>query len=114
MSGGHWDCLKSDAYLQTPKTAVWTCKDGRIVRICDMEDRHLLNTISMLERKATAILASEISAAYSCLAMMHGEMAQFYCELDIYRMEETAPDEFLEATVPIYQKLLAEKKRRGL
>ncbi len=96
------------------QTVVWTCKDGRKVRLCDMDDRHLLNCIAMLERKAAAHLASEISAAYSCLCMMGGEMAQFYCEQDIERMETTDPIEFLADTVPIYEHLIAEKERRNL
>ena len=32
--------------------AVWETKDGRVLRLVDMDDAHLVNTIRMLERKA--------------------------------------------------------------
>lgn len=97
-----------------PCTRIWKCKDGRKVRVCDMTDSHLLNTIAMLERNASALLAQEISAAYSCLSMLQGEMATYYCERDIDRLEETSPGEFLEATQPIYTHLCNEADRRKL
>lgn len=96
------------------QTAVWTCKDGRKVRMCDMEDRHLLNTIAMLERTAYKHLSECISAAYSVAAGLQGEMASYYADQDIERMERTSPEEYLEQEMPIYNKLLAEKERRGL
>jgi len=94
------------------QTTIWTCKDGKRLRICDMTDSHLQNAIAMLERKAKMLLPQEISAAYSCLAMMSGDMAQFYCEQDIERMEESTPEEWLERVCPIYGKLLEEQERR--
>jgi len=104
----------SDATKVRPQKAIWTCKDGRKVRICDMTDSHLLNTIAMLERMAGMQLGMEISAAYSVLAGLQGDMATFYCEQDIERMEETDPIEFLEQTTPIYEKLCIERDRRNL
>ena len=32
------------------KTAIWTTKEGTKIPLCDMGDRHLLNTIRMIER----------------------------------------------------------------
>jgi predicted component of type VI protein secretion system len=97
-----------------PQTAIWTCRDGRKVRVCDMSDRHLLNTIAMLERNAAQELSEGISAAYSVAASLQGEMASFYADQDINRMEQMSPGDLLRQTVPIYEKLLADKERRGL
>ena len=35
---------------QITSTTEWTCADQRRVRICDMTDQHLLNTIRVLRR----------------------------------------------------------------
>ena len=39
-------------WRETGAKSTWTCKDGHTVRICDMDDGHLDNTIRMLQRKA--------------------------------------------------------------
>jgi len=94
------------------QTAIWTCKDGTRVRICDMSDSHLDNTIALLERKAKVFLSTELGAAYHVLCTLSGEMATFCCEQDIDRMEETSPEEWLMDHNPLYEKLLAERERR--
>lgn len=33
--------------------SLWTCRDGHKVKICDMTEEHLNNTIKMLQRKAS-------------------------------------------------------------
>ncbi len=38
-----------------PQTDFWTTRDGTHVRICEMDDNHLMNTIRMLERKSEMI-----------------------------------------------------------
>lgn len=94
------------------QTALWTCKNGQKVRVCDMEDRHLLNTIAFIERTASRLRPQTISAAYSVLSALQGDMATFYCEQDIAAMEEMSPEEFIG--MPILGKLMLEKERRGL
>jgi len=79
-----------------------------------MSDQHLINTIRMLLRVATADLHENISAAYSALFSLQGEMAQFYCEQDIDRMEDTSPEELLSDKLPIFDRMILEAKRRGL
>lgn len=38
-------------WKRTGSKSKWTCKDGSQIRICDMSDAHLNNTIRLLERK---------------------------------------------------------------
>lgn len=94
-------------------TRFWTTKAGEKIAIRKMGDTHLLNTIKMIKRYAGVALQSEISAAYSCLASLQGEMAQFYCEQDIDRMEQTSVEEWLEDR-PVYGSLVREAERRKL
>ena len=42
--------MKKPSAKKRKNTDVWTTSDGRDVRICDMDDRHLINTIKYLER----------------------------------------------------------------
>lgn len=92
-------------------TKNWTCKDGRKVRICDMTDSHLANTIAFLERVASQQRQQTINAAYSCAATLQGEMASYYAEQDIDRMEQSSDDEWLH---PLYDDLVGERTRREI
>lgn len=85
-------------------TKLWRCKDGRKVRICDMDDRHLANSIAMLER-AAQVAKSQLP--YPCFS---GEMAQYYAEQDWERTMEAEPEYFF----PIYEDLCREQDRRAL
>ena len=53
-----------ELYARTGRNSLWTCKDGSKVRIGDMTNDHLENTIKMLEKhdpthKALAYLKYE-------------------------------------------------------
>lgn len=91
----------------------WTCKDGTKVSIRKMTDSHLLNTIRFLRRRAPVLLGREISAAWSVLSTLQGDMAQFQCENDISRLEQTDPQEWIE-NMPELSAMLREAKRRNL
>ena len=86
------------------KNKVWTTKDGQKILIEEMTDQHLLNTIAFLER----VHQEEIAAAWSCLSTLRGEMAQFYCENDIDKLESE------ESNHPQYDDLVEEAMSRGL
>lgn len=89
-------------------------KDGERILVKKMSDTHLLNTIRMLHRNAEKFLAAETSAAWSVLGTLNGEMAQFYCEQDIDRLEETTSEDFLYESVITYPELVREADRRKL
>ena len=41
---------------------VWKCRDGRAIKLNDMEDRHLCNTLAMLRVKGAAKFGDWIAA----------------------------------------------------
>jgi hypothetical protein len=92
----------------------WTTKDGRKIKIRDMTDSHLLNTIAILERVAKSHKVQEMLAAYSCLSMLQGEYATYAAEQDINRIANEDVSDFLLRTNDSYEHLLEESGRRGL
>lgn len=83
------------------------------MKIRDMDDRHLLNTIRMLERNAEQMRQNDIAAGWICLGGFQGEMASYYAEQDLMRLEESSAEELLE-DLPEYQALIQEADRRKL
>ncbi len=84
-------------------TKKWTCKDGRKIRIKDMDDGHLTNTIKFLKRQH----AQALDISPPCF---QGEMAQMYAEQEYdNRMSSEVWDLF-----PIYMDMVEEAERRGL
>ena len=90
------------------QTARWKQKDGTTIRICDMTDSHLANTIAMLERSAQRHDMAFAMAPNP----FRGDIA--------FDMMESAQDAILEGDdetnpadlYPIYDKLCAERERR--
>lgn len=68
----------------------WVTKDGREIKIVDMEDSHLLNTIKYLKRTGRHLVRFGT----------YGSLAE-----DMYYDEDPSP---------VYLSLKAEAKRRGL
>ena len=54
---------------------LWTQKDGVRIRICDMSDSHLVNTIRMLKRKGE-MKKFQVDMEYLSFGRPNGEMAQ--------------------------------------
>lgn len=80
---------------------IWTTKSGEKLRIVDMTDSHLVNTIRMLERKCV----NHDTMIYPSFG---GEMAQYYAEQEFFE------DMGKPAFPPQYPHLCAEADRRGL
>lgn len=85
-------------------TKKWTTKEGVKIRIKDMTDGHLVNTIRMLER----VHASNIEMAMWEYATVQGEMAQYYMEQAIDEMFKESCDH------PLYGDMVEEAEKRKL
>lgn len=81
----------------------WTCKDGRKIKIKDMSDSHLKNTIAMLERAHSSLIEN----AWAACSILQGEMASYYAEQEIDGLEE------VNSTHPLYDDLVEEQNKRS-
>jgi len=88
------------------QTKIWKTKDGRKIRICDMSDEHLTNTIKLLRRLKDKV----VSEGYRALCFLQGEQATFDLESDLNQLEFNDIDVFH----PLGEALLAEAYRRNL
>lgn len=82
----------------------WTTKDGRKLRISEMEDGHLVNTLQMLKRKG--YVGWRTLASYLGGPRPSGEMAQ-----DAFNAE--ADEAFGRPYHPAFDDLEDEVRRRG-
>lgn len=90
----------------------WITREKTCVLISSMGDRHIINTINMLERKLEA-QRSNADAAWGFYADCRGEMASYYAG----HMVEEAEDQSLLYQLraqPILAGLRAEAQKRGL
>lgn len=94
------------------KTGVWKTRDGSEIRIKDMGDRHLINSIRMLERNVDKARQTLIDSAESILTTMNGEMAQYAIESGIRDLESGEVD--IEEVFPVYEELTEEAELRRL
>ena len=87
----------------------WTTKDGSKIRIKDMENDHLVNTINFLEKRAMQMAEAELRACANI--SFSGEEAQ--------RMQddflENTPEDIVENYLPdIFEDLIEEASKRDL
>ena len=93
---------------------IWTTRKGVQVRIVEMEDRHLVNTLKYLRRRAEWYLRGEIDAGYRVLGWLTGDMATYYAEQEISILEGTDPHDLLSVKCPQYDNMFDELNKRGL
>jgi len=88
-----------------PITTRWRTRDGSKVRVCDMDDGHLLNTIRFLKHK--------VENWSSFVPVPFG----FDPDTEAYHLAEAQWDAMVEEGAPfeaIYYDMLEEMNRRGL
>ena len=91
-------------------TKKWTMKDGAKIRIKDMGDGHLINTLKMLKRAGQRRLVRDINWFWS-VPEPSGEMAL----LDFENIERELSDRTWDDYVPeIFDDLVAEARKRGI
>lgn len=95
-----------------PTKTTWVTKEGQRIKIKDMTDSHILNTIRMLERNAKIYQEVMIPQAYAVLSSMRGEGAQFCMEQEIRSLEDADPTELIDC--PTYDALVEEAMKRNI
>jgi len=90
------------------QTKRWKTREGSKIRICDMEDSHLINSINMLKRKAERY---KYTVPYP---MFNGEMAQMMAEREYDVMMDMTDEELAEDLWPIFEQLMLDACRRQL
>jgi len=66
--------------MSRKRTKIWTTRDGQKIRVCDMDDGHLQNTINFLERwtenRRKAALADAMTVANCVTADIASDCAE--------------------------------------
>lgn len=90
----------------------WKTKDGRKIRICNMDDSHLYNAIEMLERLAEGMTINAMDACILAMQTMQGEEAINSVESELDRLTFGGIDP--SEVNPLYDDLLLEQERRRI
>ncbi len=99
--------------MKTYKT-LWVTKDGVRVKIKNMTDSHLINTIKFLERWAAHTLDQARSSVSYMVDTCNGEMAEYCLEQEVEFLNEANPEDFLHERTHCYAPMLNELSHRGL
>ena len=92
------------------QTKLWTTRDGRRIRICDMSDEHLLNVVKLLQRFAEATRITTVNL-YVNTPGPQGDMAQYLFEQEFDAVLDSTYEDYLPE---IFDNIELEVKRRGL
>ena len=85
-------------------------KDGNKIRVCDMTDFHLKNTMEMLKKHAVRMFNKELDIINNLSTFFHGDIALDTLDDHARELEENGcPSDFLP---DIYSNLEDELERR--
>jgi len=107
------------------QTKIWKTRDGRKVRICDMTDEHLMNTIKYLERFGAIEHRNALQASWFVVDMVNGDVDIVNGDVDIvngeyasYCVEQEADRisemDYLDFVPDIYWNMIEDAQRRGI
>lgn len=94
------------------QTKKWTTKSGDKIRICDMTDGHLKNTLAFVQRVAKHYQTNQEIALSNMACMFDGDMASLDIDNRLMALEEDGVDP--GELCPLYPHLLLEALRRSL
>lgn len=92
---------------------LWVTKDGTLVKIGDMADDHLINSVAILKRMTSRMRFNYDFSAYSMLRFCNGEMAQDALESELFCDAQMSNEEWLESHTS-YGELMEEAIRRNI
>ena len=98
----------------SPDLKIWETRDGRKIPIEQMGDRHLLNTIAMLNRSACIFRLTLLTELAMACTAVSGDGALMAIESEMHTLDICPDDEVLARAVPQYGLLLDEAARRNL
>ncbi len=98
----------------TATKTIWVCKDGSRVPVRKMTDGHLCNTVRFLRRRCEGYRLREIASIDHYLRGDPPDGAFDAAMGAAADLADMSDDEFLAATIPTYEAMLAEVERRGL
>ena len=90
----------------------WTQRDGTKIKIKDMSNRHLINTLRLIARRVKAEQQASIQEAYKSSRMLQGDMAIAQIEFEIVRLEELTIHDIMQEDTKCVALLREADKRR--
>ena len=88
-------------------------KDGRLIKISDMDNGHLINSIALFRRVVSKMRFDHDFSRYSMLDTCNGEMARDALESELFYDEQLSNEEWLERYTS-YGELREEAARRDV
>lgn len=92
---------------------IWTTKDGKKIKISEMQDDHLINSIRLLRRVVRRMRLGHELSGFSMLNFVNGEMAELAIEQSLEQEAAMDDEEWLNYHTS-YEELIKEAKRRDI